>query len=49
MQTIKHILVGKVQPPILILPATAAYQPFREICFATDTYLRRSDRQDRMV
>jgi hypothetical protein len=34
-------LVGKVQPPMLILPANTDFQPFRAICFATD--LKESD------
>ncbi|MBC6995426.1 universal stress protein [Neolewinella lacunae] len=34
-------LAGKVQVPILILPATATFQPLKSICFATA--LRESD------
>jgi len=34
-------LVGKVKPPILILPLNAEFQPLKTICFATD--LRESD------
>lgn len=34
-------LVGKVKPPMIILPATARFQPLKSICFATD--LRESD------
>lgn len=29
-------LVGKVQPPILVLPATAGFQPLKTVCFTTD-------------
>ena len=34
-------LVGKVKPPILILPLNTEFQPLKTICFATD--LRESD------
>jgi len=34
-------LVGKVKPPILILPLNVEFQPLKSICFATD--LRESD------
>ena len=35
------LMVGKVQLPLLILPAKAKFRPLKKVCFATD--LRESD------